>query len=229
MRAAIQAGEEGENSILVDKNTSRNKNPENDPSAMTNSKRPLHTYPTTKPARKLPPNQSSSPAQSNQASQLLPLQKYHSNLVLQRTHLLHSLDTAQQALKISSSTTDTELLTLITKWKLASREAAKEVFRGAKDRVDCMGGVGAWRELSRKKPRGWDDEAEQPGLDGMSEEQKQQVEIQREEMEDERRKYAGEQGEVEEEEEVVEETDDDVSTTDLQFSPGVANLSDMMR
>lgn len=40
---------------------------------------------------------------------------------------------------------------LIAKWKGASREAAESVFGDVRDRVNGMGGVGAWREMGRRR------------------------------------------------------------------------------
>lgn len=86
------------------------------------------------------------------------------------------------------------------------------MFRGAKDRVNRMGGVGAWRERSRKqKPGGWDDEdgSRDVNLEKLTQEQREQLEMQREELEAERKRY-GESDERARKED-VEERDDDVS------------------
>lgn len=45
-------------------------------------------------------------------------------------------------------------MALIGKWKVASREAAEEVFGDVRDRVNRMGGVGAWREREGGRGRG---------------------------------------------------------------------------
>lgn len=37
------------------------------------------------------------------------------------------------------------------KWRQAARAAAEEVFAGARDKVNRMGGVGAWRERENEK------------------------------------------------------------------------------
>lgn len=42
-------------------------------------------------------------------------------------------------------------MALIAKWKGASREAAEEVFGDVRDRVNRMGGVGAWRAEGRRR------------------------------------------------------------------------------
>ena len=171
---------------------------QNDPAAIT-SGRPLTPHLTTRSAIK--------PSRANlkKDPQELTLQKQHSALLLQLTKLRQSLDTAQQALKITSSTTETDLESLISKWKLASREAAEEVFRGATDRVNQMGGMSAWRERNRKKPDRWCADEQDGGVGDLTEEQREDMEIQRDELEVERKKYSGEQVEV------VVERDDDVS------------------
>jgi hypothetical protein len=145
---------------------------------------------TTSPVRRRPPTTLSSPLRRTKDPQFIALQKQHSALLLRLTTLRSQLDTAQQALKIVSSPTDTELESLISKWKAASREAAEEVFRGARDRVNRMGGVGSWRERSRRKPQSWDEEESEVDLVGLSEEQREDLEIRKADLEAERQKYA---------------------------------------
>jgi Swi5-dependent recombination DNA repair protein 1 len=181
---------------------------QNNPRAITNSRFPTDQR-TSRPAINAPPTRSSQ-ANRQKTPQEITLQKHHSALLLQLTKLRQSLETAQQALKITSSTTDAKLESLISKWKLASREAAEEVFRGAKDRVNGMGGMGAWRERSRKKPEGWGDDEQDGGVGELSEEQREDREIQRDELEAERRKYGSGKVEV-----MVEERDDDDDVSDL--------------
>ena len=60
-----------------------------------------------------------------------------------------SLDTAEQALQIVTSDQDKQLEALITKWKLAARDAAEELFIDAKARIDEMGGLEAWQRKVR--------------------------------------------------------------------------------
>lgn len=64
--------------------------------------------------------------------------------------LKQDLDTARQALKIEEKKKGEELEGLIGKWKGAGRLAAEELYVGARQRVDRMGGVGAWRERERE-------------------------------------------------------------------------------
>ena len=133
---------------------------------------------------------------------VITLQKQHSALLLQLSQLKRQLDTAEQAVKLSKSNQDEALQALVTKWKYTSREAAEEVFRGAKEKINRMGGVGAWRERSNRKPQGWDDE-EEVNQEELTEEQKEAFEVMREEAAEEARIY----GSVEKEEQG---NDDDV-------------------
>ncbi|KAK1781267.1 hypothetical protein QBC45DRAFT_71269 [Copromyces sp. CBS 386.78] len=59
---------------------------------------------------------------------------------------------------------DAELKELVQKWKLASRQAAEELFELIKGRVADMGGAKAWRETRRRQMEGfhsaWDDEGQ---------------------------------------------------------------------
>jgi hypothetical protein len=174
-----------------------------------NSPQPPTTEPdppqnSSSPAGQPPTLLSSSPRGPAKDPEYLSLQKQHSALVLQLSRLKQSLDTAQQAFKIQSSNTDAELETLIRKWRLVSREAAEELFAGAKDRVNRMGGVGAWQERNQKRAQEWD-EGEPISQDDLTDEQKDLFEEQKEEMEAEKRKYGV--GKVEE---VVKEKDDEV-------------------
>lgn len=106
---------------------------------------------------RLPPTQ----ARISPSSELLDLQKQHTRLLNQLSAARSHLETSNQALKIESSNRDLELEALIFKWRAASRAAAEEVFGGARDKVNKMGGVGAMRDRerqSKEKGWGWDDE-----------------------------------------------------------------------
>lgn len=62
---------------------------------------------------------------------------------------------------------------LVQKWKIVSRAAAEDVFAGARDRVNKMGGVGAMKEREkerREKTWGWDEEPKREGGEGDGEE-----------------------------------------------------------
>lgn len=77
------------------------------------------------------------------------------SLQTQVTNLRAILDGANQALRIQGSGKDTELEALIIKWRFISQAAADEVFIGAKERVDRMGGVTAWRQRSMRDSSQW--------------------------------------------------------------------------
>ena len=112
---------------------------------------------TTPTITRLPPPQARIPPSSD----LLSLQKQHTRLLNQLSAARSHLETSNQALKIESSNRDLELEALISKWRAASRAAAEEVFGGARDKVNKMGGVGAMRDRerqSKEKAWGWDDE-----------------------------------------------------------------------
>jgi hypothetical protein len=172
---------------------------------LATASRPLTTNPTRTATRKPAPKHSTSDPQ------YLALQKQHSALHLQLRQLRQSLETAQQALKLESSpTTATDLESIIHKWKLASRSAAEEVFHSAKERVDRMGGVGAWRAQSRKEPASWDEtDQQQPDREGWSDAQREELQMQKQDWEAERRKYAPEEEKAAADE--LAGSDDDVS------------------
>jgi hypothetical protein len=132
------------------------------------------------------------------------LQKRHSALVLQLSTLSQALHTAQQGLTLQSSSTDVGLETLIRKWRHVSRQAADELFAGAKDRVNRMGGVGAWRERNKKQTQGWDEE-ELLSHEDLTERQKDLIKDQKDETEVEKRKDTNWKVE-----DVVEERNDEV-------------------
>lgn len=92
--------------------------------------------------------------------ELLELQKQQRYLQSRLATLRNELDNARQALRIESSSKDTELEGLIIKWRLVSQEAADEVFAGAQERVTKMGGMAAWRERSKQDSARWAFEAE---------------------------------------------------------------------
>ncbi|EON69825.1 hypothetical protein W97_09088 [Coniosporium apollinis CBS 100218] len=200
------------------------------------------TQPATsrRPPMRLPPTPLS-------ADSLTPSQTAHLTALTATTRTLdrrihavrQDVDTLTQALRIESSGRDNELETLIQKWKEASRAAAEEVFGRSKDRVNRMGGVGAWREREREgreRMRAWveegqagkgegdedEDDDEDEGEDGVDvearaarEEARVERKRRREEMVDERTEL-----EKEEQEDQVEEAggaDDDAFTMDMML------------
>lgn len=119
---------------------------------------------TNTPPRRLIPTSRSRPS-----SQLLALQKNHTHLLNRLSAARSGLETAHQALKIESSDRERELEALIVKWRVASRVAAEEVFAGARDKVNKMGGVAAMKDRERQKQGmawGWDARAKNTDGDG---------------------------------------------------------------
>lgn len=93
--------------------------------------------------------------------ELLRLQKQERALQSRLAALREDLNVAKQALRIESSNKDAKLEGLIKKWRLASQEAADEVFAGAQERVARMGGLAAWKERSKRDTFQWDYEEEE--------------------------------------------------------------------
>lgn len=92
------------------------------------------------------------------------LQSEANTLQARLATLRQSLDTANQALRLETSNRDTELEQLVDVWTRASRSAAEELFTVAKDRVNGMGGLGAWKQREDERRAGWqDDEQNQRG------------------------------------------------------------------
>lgn len=115
-------------------------------------------YSGTSPLKRLlsPMKQSPRPAVS---PRLLTLQRQHGNLLRSLNSARNTLDLLQQATRIEKQKQDEQLQELIVKWRHVAQKAAEEVFDGAKDRVEKMGGVKAWREMSNGKNNvgwGWD-------------------------------------------------------------------------
>ncbi|KAK4197844.1 hypothetical protein QBC40DRAFT_284700 [Triangularia verruculosa] len=94
------------------------------------------------------------------------IQRSHRDLDLQMKKVEKELELVRQARRIEGASrrkrpgaeVDAELKELIGKWKVASRQAAEELFEVVKGRVDGMGGAGAWRESRKRRFGDWDDE-----------------------------------------------------------------------
>ncbi|MCJ1251317.1 hypothetical protein MMC30_008549 [Trapelia coarctata] len=89
------------------------------------------------------------------STKLSSLQRQHTTLLSQLSALCSTLDTHTQALKIESSSKDAELSRLVEVWRSASQAAAEELYGGVRDRVNRMGGVGAWREREGESAKRW--------------------------------------------------------------------------
>ncbi|MCJ1353048.1 MAG: ERAD-associated protein [Icmadophila ericetorum] len=125
---------------------------------ITPSSSPTKTSPLPHKRPQHQPHLSSSPAKVD--PEITVLQKQHTALLSQLNQIRTELDTHTQAVKIETSSRDKELERLIVLWKGASRSAAEEVYAKVKDRVNRMGGVGAWKEKERNSGwgGGWDEE-----------------------------------------------------------------------
>lgn len=121
-----------------------------------------------------------------------------------------------QAHTLATSTKDDDLVVLIDKWRTATRSAAEELFGTTRDRVNRMGGVGAWKDRekeSKERQNKWDQEEREAEREKL-EEARENGEVS-DEMYDKYAENAEEQ--VEEEKETFHNTaDDDVSRSDLK-------------
>ncbi|KAJ5515126.1 hypothetical protein N7463_004678 [Penicillium fimorum] len=98
------------------------------------------------------------PSQSFQTSdpEILELQKQHRGVQSKVDALITKLEIATQAHNLETNTKYIEIPNLITKWRLASQDAADEVFLGAKERVNYMGGLAAWKKQSKSDAARWE-------------------------------------------------------------------------
>ncbi len=127
--------------------------------------------------------------------------------------LRNEIQMLTQAHALATSTTDEDLVVLIDRWRAASRAAAEELFGSTRDRVNRMGGVGAWQERekeSKERQKKWereDMEAEREKMEEMLEsgEISQETYDKFMEVEDEQ--------DVEQEKETFKHANDDVSST----------------
>ncbi|KAJ5945182.1 hypothetical protein N7516_005350 [Penicillium verrucosum] len=85
--------------------------------------------------------------------------------------LIEELEIATQALNLETNPKYIEIPTLVTKWRLASQDAADEVFAGAKERVNRMGGMAAWKEQSKRDATRWDFDEESREREHVDEEE----------------------------------------------------------
>lgn len=83
------------------------------------------------------------------------LQKEHVALTLHLKKLCQSLDVAQQALQIETSNQLVQVQVLISKWTAVARDVAEQLFDEAKERIDHMGGLKAWRHRAQDDARLW--------------------------------------------------------------------------
>lgn len=116
---------------------------------------PKTPLPTRTPLRQ---SHTSSSIRPRADPSILAAQKYVSALETRIRSVRAEIELLQRAAAPRCSSTDSELAGLTAKWRTAAQAAAEELFGGVKDRVNKMGGVGAWREAERRKREGrWDD------------------------------------------------------------------------
>lgn len=113
--------------------------------------------------------------------------------------LRNEIQILTQAHALATSTKDEDLQVLIDRWRTASRAAAEELFGSTRDRVNRMGGVGAWKQRekeAKERTMKWDLEERQAERERM-EEAKENGEI-GDEAYDKYAEMADEQGQEEE-------------------------------
>ena len=133
------------------------------------------------------------------------------SLTREIVQLRNEIQVLTQAQSLATSTKDDDLVILIDRWRVASRAAAEELFASTRDRVNRMGGVGAWKERekeSKDRQEKWNQEemdAEREKMEAAKEngEVSEEVYDRYAEMEDEK---------VEVEKETFKNADDDVSS-----------------
>jgi len=130
--------------------------------------------------------------------------------------LRSDLQILTQAQALATSTKDDDLVVLIDKWRTASRAAAEEIFATTRDKVNRMGGVGAWKareKEGKERQMQWDMEERQAEREKM-EEARENGEI-GDEAYDRYAEMADENGGERKEEETFKVVDDDVSGSSI--------------
>jgi Swi5-dependent recombination DNA repair protein 1 len=126
--------------------------------------------------------------------------------------LRSDLQILTQAQTLATSTKDDDLIALVDTWRTASRAAAEEIFATTRDKVNRMGGVGAWKareKEGKERQQQWDMEERQAEREKM-EEARENGEI-GDEAYDKYAEMADENGGEEKEVETFKAADDDVS------------------
>lgn len=94
------------------------------------------------------------------------------SVALEIMQIRNDIQILTQAQALATSTKDDDLLVLVDKWRTASRTAAEELFGTTRDRVNRMGGVGAWKERekeSKERQRKWDQEEREAEIERLEE------------------------------------------------------------
>ncbi|KAF2820246.1 hypothetical protein CC86DRAFT_459757 [Ophiobolus disseminans] len=132
--------------------------------------------------------------------------------------LRSDLQILTQAQTLATSTKDDDLIVLVDRWRTASRSAAEEIFATTRDKVNRMGGVGAWKareKEGKERQQQWDMEERQAEREKM-EEARESGEI-GDEAYDKYAEMADEKGGEEKEVETFKTADDDSFTMDMML------------
>ncbi|PVH97486.1 hypothetical protein DM02DRAFT_81399 [Periconia macrospinosa] len=136
--------------------------------------------------------------------------------IMQLRNDIHILN---QAHALVTSSKEQDMLVLIDRWKAASRAAAEEVFATTRDRVNRMGGVGAWQEREREQKE-WRMKADREEMEaerGRLEEAKENGEIAEETFEEYERAHESEKLNDADEAETFKAAPDDSFTMDMML------------
>ncbi|KAF2246674.1 hypothetical protein BU26DRAFT_541735 [Trematosphaeria pertusa] len=132
--------------------------------------------------------------------------------------LRNEIQILQQAAALATSSKDEDLLVLIERWRTASRAVAEELFASTRDRVNRMGGVGAWKEREREQKE-WRQKREMEEFEAEREAERERLEEAREngQITEEAFERFEEGEEKKEEEERFQCADDDSFTMDMML------------
>lgn len=134
------------------------------------------------------------------------------SLTRELIQLRNEIQILTQAHALATSTKDEDLQVLVDKWRTASRAAAEELFGSTRDRVNRMGGVGAWKvreKEAKERTMKWDHEEKEAEKERM-EEARENGDM-GDEAYDRYAELAEEHSKQEEEDDTLKAADDDVS------------------
>lgn len=133
-----------------------------------------------------------------------------SSLTREIADVRNDIQILSQAHALATSSKDNDLIVLVERWRTASRAAAEELFATTRDRVNRMGGVGAWKDRE-KEQKEWNIKAEREELEA-ERERLEEARKNGEVSEDAYEQYADAGMDTEhEEKETFKAADDDVS------------------
>ncbi|KAH3977905.1 hypothetical protein HBI24_042180 [Parastagonospora nodorum] len=132
--------------------------------------------------------------------------------------LRNEMQILSQAHTLATSTKDDDLVVLIDKWRTVSRTVAEELFATTRDKVNRMGGVGAWKareKEGKERQQQWDKEEREAEREKL-EEARENGEL-GDEAYDKYAEMAEDNGGDEKEEETFKAADDDSFTMDMML------------